>query len=380
MMQNLSGIEPVKTGRCDDMPLDLSGRTVKVDGFAPLPDPVVAERFQSAIADGCGGVSVSMKPPQKPAIEFDCRHEDASPCREDSCPDVAQTLSGSGKAEIGGGKSRVERVGDVAVEGVKDGIAVSEKPNQSLGEGSERRWEDAPPYQEAIVPQTTSHSQGVAIPQNVASLPKKAVPQNASLPQRKPESQSVHSHTTHSEAPVSVLKDAIPVQRMHHITQNSSTVPDLGVADVKGIVSSKPPQNMEATPEHVQIIAPAPLPIELPAAAVLKQTAPAAPAEVTRMFVAAAEAVADAVLVSSGFVNGEGRMLVRLQPEVLGGSEVQIVAKGGTLTVVVNPATQDVQTIVEANRTQFEQHLAEKVHSWRISVAVRRGVKTDERV
>ena len=98
------------------------------------------------------------------------------------------------------------------------------------------------------------------------------------------------------------------------------------------------------------------------------------------MFVAAAEAVADAVLVSSGFVNGEGRMLVRLQPEVLGGSEVQIVAKGGTLTVVVNPATQDVQTIVEANRTQFEQHLAEKVHSWRISVAVRRGVKTDERV
>jgi flagellar hook-length control protein FliK len=102
--------------------------------------------------------------------------------------------------------------------------------------------------------------------------------------------------------------------------------------------------------------------------------------DVVKMFVAAAEAVADAILVSSGFENGEGRILVRLQPEVLGGSEVQITAKGGTLTVIVNPASQDVQTIVEANRTQFEQHLAEKVHSWRVAVAVRRGEKTNERV
>lgn len=377
MTQNLSGIEPVKAEGCEGVSLGLFGQAAKGDGFAPLPDPVVAERFQSAIADECDGVSVSMKPPQGPAIEFNRRHEDASSCQEVLCPDVAQTLPDSGKTEICGGKSSVERVGDA--EGVKDGIAVSEKPQQSAGVESEWR-EGAPSYQEEVIQQNASHSQGAAIPQNVAYLPKKEVPQNASLPQRKPESQSVHSHTMHSEAPVSVLRDAIPVQRMHHITQNSSTVPDLGVADVKGIVSSKPPQNMEATPEQVQIIAPAPLPIELPAAAVLQQTAPAAPAEVTRMFVAAAEAVADAVLVSSGFVNGEGQMLVRLQPEVLGGSEVQIVAKGGTLTVVVNPATQDVQTIVEANRAQFEQHLAEKVHSWRVSVAVRRGVKTDERV
>jgi flagellar hook-length control protein FliK len=71
---------------------------------------------------------------------------------------------------------------------------------------------------------------------------------------------------------------------------------------------------------------------------------------------------------------------VRLQPEVLGGSEIQMTVKGGTLTVVVNPASQDVQTIVEANRTQFEQHLAEKVHSLRVAVAVRRGDKTNERV
>jgi hypothetical protein len=133
--------------------------------------------------------------------------------------------------------------------------------------------------------------------------------------------------------------------------------------------------------EPVQVIAPAPLPIELPASVAQQQAAaPVATHDVVKMFVAAAEAVADAILVSSGFENGEGRILVRLQPEVLGGSEVQITAKGGTLTVIVNPASQDVQTIVEANRTQFEQHLAEKVHSWRVAVAVRRGEKTNERV
>ena len=130
-----------------------------------------------------------------------------------------------------------------------------------------------------------------------------------------------------------------------------------------------------------QVIAPAPLPIELPAAAVRQGPATSVGTpDVVRMFVAAAEAVADAILVSSGFENGEGRILVRLQPEVLGGSEVQITAKGGMLTVVVNPASQDVQMIVEANRTQFEQHLAEKVHLWRVAVAVRRGDKTNDRV
>ena len=134
-------------------------------------------------------------------------------------------------------------------------------------------------------------------------------------------------------------------------------------------------------PDQTQIIAPAPLPIELPAAPVHRQElAPAAPLDVTRMLVTAAEAVADAILVSSGFSNGEGSIIVRLQPEVLGGSEVRIVVKDGTLSVVINAATQDVHEIVEANRTQFEQHLADKVHSWRISVAVRRGGKLDERI
>jgi hypothetical protein len=143
-------------------------------------------------------------------------------------------------------------------------------------------------------------------------------------------------------------------------------------------VGSVVPNAPETFFEPVQIIAPSPLPIE--SSVIHRETAVSVPSEVTRMFVAAAEAVADAMLVSSGFKDGEGRMIVRLRPEVLKGSEVHINAKGGTLTIVVNPATQDVQNIVEANRTQFEQHLAEKIHSWRVAVAVRRGVKSDERI
>ena len=99
-----------------------------------------------------------------------------------------------------------------------------------------------------------------------------------------------------------------------------------------------------------------------------------------RMLVAAAEAVADAILASDGFAGGEGCMLVRLRPEVLDGSEVRIVAKGDTLAVVVDPATQEVMDFVEADRMRFERHLAERVHAWRVSVCVKRGGLPDERI
>ena len=217
-----------------------------------------------------------------------------------------------------------------------------------------------------------------------------------------------------SHAPVRVTKD-LPEEVLSKVKNPSATesfvTEDLPLRTVKGsrvaeerIVPSAPkevsaqkgrvlPDVLETQfvreervvksilPDQAQIIAPAPLPIELPAAPVHRQElAPAVPSDVTRMLVTAAEAVADAILVSSGFSNGEGSIVVRLQPEVLGGSEVRIVVKDGTLSVVINAATQDVHEIVEANRTQFEQHLADKVHSWRVSVAVRRGGKLDERV
>ena len=108
--------------------------------------------------------------------------------------------------------------------------------------------------------------------------------------------------------------------------------------------------------------------------------APARPSCDVRMLVAAADAVADAILVSDGFAGGEGVLFVRLRPEVLDGSEVRIVAKGGDLAVEIEPATQDVMDAVEANRTRFEQHLAGKVHAWRVSVSVKRREASDERI
>ena len=181
--------------------------------------------------------------------------------------------------------------------------------------------------------------------------------------------------------------DNLPYQSVHVAEEKPEsavrTAGDLPEEKVRvtGGFSDKPIRVAKSMqPEQVQIIAPAPLPIELPAAAVRQQSVSAAPSDVVRMFVSAAEAVADAILVSSGFANGEGSLIVRLRPEVLGGSEVWLVAKDGALTVFVNAATQDVQEMVETNRTRFEQHLAEKVHTWRISVAVKRGGRSDERV
>ena len=133
-------------------------------------------------------------------------------------------------------------------------------------------------------------------------------------------------------------------------------------------------------PEPLQVIAPTMLPITLPHQTVESVAQPLPTQSVAQHFVLAAQAVADALLVSSGFVRGEGQLLVRLRPEVLSGSEIRLVATGGTLTVIVHPATQDVQTIVEANRTQFEQYLAEKVQSWRLAVTVKRGGNDDERL
>lgn len=132
--------------------------------------------------------------------------------------------------------------------------------------------------------------------------------------------------------------------------------------------------------EPLQVIAPTMLPIMMPHQQVETVAQPIASHEIAQHFVMAAQAVADAMLVSSGFVRGEGQLLVRLRPEVLGGSEIRLVATEGTLTVIVHPATQDVQALVEANRTQFEQYLAEKVTSWRLAVTVKRGGNDDERL
>jgi hypothetical protein len=198
--------------------------------------------------------------------------------------------------------------------------------------------------------------------------------------------------------------EAQPIWRQPEVTMAavSPAIPQAPMTKQEGVaIVGERPVALPLTPEHevaskvvcfrgrdvdglpretVQVIAPMMLPITLPHQQVETIAQPIASHEVIQHFVMAAQAVADALLVSSGFVRGEGQLLVRLRPEVLGGSEIRLVATEGTLTVIVNPATQDVQTLVEANRTQFEQYLAEKVTSWRLAVTVKRGGNDDERL
>ena len=207
-----------------------------------------------------------------------------------------------------------------------------------------------------MVAETRSHQAPAVLPQTLPATP--VLKEGAVLAQLSPLPTTVQPEITvqaERGAPV-VLQQAVTV------------------ASLRG-------REMDSTlPEPLQVIAPTMLPITLPHQTVESVAQPLPTQSVAQHFVLAAQAVADALLVSSGFVRGEGQLLVRLRPEVLSGSEIRLVATGGTLTVIVHPATQDVQTIVEANRTQFEQYLAEKVQSWRLAVTVKRGGNDDERL
>ncbi|MBR3823051.1 MAG: flagellar hook-length control protein FliK [Kiritimatiellae bacterium] len=318
MTQSLAGIEPV-VGHSDDLSLNQSGRTSMADPFEPVPDPAVAEKFKSAMAGG--GAFGESAPPEKGVLVW--RDVPIAPQNQDGVPI--------------------------------------------------QRHEDVPPDRSAIAPAASHQSDLTPV------VPQKDAPLNVGVFGERSSVKGTQVNVGESALPekgILVGRD-VPIAPQH--TDGMPIRRHRDVPPYQNIV--KPHEMQPDSNELVQVIAPAPLPIELPAAAVRQGPATSVGTpDVVRMFVAAAEAVADAILVSSGFENGEGRILVRLQPEVLGGSEVQITAKGGMLTVVVNPTSQDVQMIVEANRTQFEQHLAEKVHLWRVAVAVRRGDKTNDRV
>ena len=99
-----------------------------------------------------------------------------------------------------------------------------------------------------------------------------------------------------------------------------------------------------------------------------------APAAVpaTETFLAAANAVADVLLVTPGLLRGEGEIRVQLRPDVLEGSEVRIAVAGRRLDIAFVPQTVDVAALIEQNRPQLEQHLAARFQTFRLSVGVLR--------
>lgn len=92
----------------------------------------------------------------------------------------------------------------------------------------------------------------------------------------------------------------------------------------------------------------------------------------SQMLVSSVEEVCEAIQVSPGVQPGQGEVRIQLKADVLSGTVVFLEAKGTTITVAFNPATADVAEVLSRNITQFEQHLAGRVHNYQISARVRK--------
>ena len=85
----------------------------------------------------------------------------------------------------------------------------------------------------------------------------------------------------------------------------------------------------------------------------------------------AVEEVCEAIQVAPGVQPGQGEVRIQLKADVLSGTEVLLEAKGTTITVAFNPATADVAEILSRNITQFQQHLAGRIHNYQIAAKIK---------
>ena len=133
-----------------------------------------------------------------------------------------------------------------------------------------------------------------------------------------------------------------------------------------------------------EVFTPAPEADPAPVTAVEAVVAAFAPSvaravEPAQVFVEAARAVADTLLVTPGLLRGEGEIRIQLRPDVLDGTEIHIAVAGRQLTVAFTPPTPELAALIEQSRPQLTAHLAERIHSFQIAVDVRRRVRSEER-
>ena len=95
----------------------------------------------------------------------------------------------------------------------------------------------------------------------------------------------------------------------------------------------------------------------------------------SEVLVQAANAVADTLLVTPGLLRGQGEMRIQLKPDVLDGTEIKIAVTGRQLDIQFAPQTHDMSVMIERCRSQLEQHLASRIHSFQIAVEVRPNVQ-----
>ena len=182
----------------------------------------------------------------------------------------------------------------------------------------------------------------------------------------------------------------------------SSMKPDLGTASVKpdldeeSPVVAKPVHNLGEDEKADVLVASGVAPKVVPPGATVAPEVSAAqsitPTEVVRaqaavsavasaapvaptpaaVFVEAAQAVADTLLVSPGLLRGHGEIVVQLRPDVLEGTEVRIAVTGRQLDVQFRPTTVDMSVLLENGRTQIASHLSAKIATFNVTVDVRK--------
>ena len=145
-------------------------------------------------------------------------------------------------------------------------------------------------------------------------------------------------------------------------------IPDVEVPDVDPAVVDP---TVLVNPMAYNPIADAPV-VQQVVADTMKVAAVDSAESVRSAFLATAvEEVCEAIQVAPGVQPGQGEVRIQLKADVLSGTEVFLEAKGTTITVAFNPATADVAEILSRNITQFQQHLAGRIHNYQIAAKIK---------
>ncbi len=155
----------------------------------------------------------------------------------------------------------------------------------------------------------------------------------------------------------------------------------------RGSVAAQLPQDREEVPDAERLVAAgvAPpvagvAPVEAPVqtvaevAPVAAQSARVVP-QLMDVFVEAATAVADTLMVSPGLLRGEGAILVQLKPDVLEGSQIRIAVTGQVLDVAFQPATPVLAELLSTHLPELQQQLAVSLPTYHFNVKVAGAVR-----
>ena len=74
---------------------------------------------------------------------------------------------------------------------------------------------------------------------------------------------------------------------------------------------------------------------------------------------------------------GFGEIRIKLRADVLQGTEISMSMTDAGLKTVFIPPTPEIAQLIERNLPQLETHLAERIHSFKVSVSIKKG-KTHE--